>query len=137
LWTEGRFPVQGHECKFRALCPKVSNQEEYDHSDVRLGCGRKQWRNESSTTARKCTANSRTEQQHRHIVVEEHSDGVFLIVYEVRRTKDEYGSTTGHELHPVLRKRYLTLEEGISAAETVFDCDMNLGFREIIADTKC
>jgi hypothetical protein len=73
----------------------------------------------------------------RHIVVEEHSDDVFLIVYEVRRTKDKCGSTTVHELHPVLRKRYLTYEEGISAAETVFDCDMNLGFREVIADTKC
>ena len=71
----------------------------------------------------------------RHIVVEENSNGVYLIVYEVRRTKDEYGSTTGHELHPVLRKRYLTLEEGISAAETVFDSDMNLGCREVIADT--
>jgi hypothetical protein len=35
-----------------------------------------------------------------------------------------------------LSKRYLKLEEGISAAETVFDSNMNLGFREVIADTS-
>jgi hypothetical protein len=72
----------------------------------------------------------------RHIAVEEHSDGVYLIVYEVGRTKDKYGFIIGYDLRPVLRKRYLKLEEGISAAETVFDSDMNLGFREVIADTS-
>lgn len=71
----------------------------------------------------------------RHIVVEEHSDGVFLIVYEVGRTKDKYGSTTGYDLHPVLRKCYLTLEEAISAAETVADSSINLGFHEDVADS--
>jgi hypothetical protein len=35
-----------------------------------------------------------------------------------------------------LRKRYLTLEEGISTAETAFDSSMNLGFHEDIADTS-
>jgi hypothetical protein len=72
----------------------------------------------------------------RHIVVEEHSDGVYLIVYEVGRIKDKYGSTSGYDLRPVLRKRYLTLEEGISTAETAFDSSMNLGFHEDIADTS-
>jgi hypothetical protein len=72
----------------------------------------------------------------RHIAVEEHSDGVYLIVYEVGRTKDKYGSIIGYDLRPVLSKRYLKLEEGISAAETVFDSNMNLGFREVIADTS-
>jgi hypothetical protein len=62
----------------------------------------------------------------RYIAVEEHSDGVYLIVYEVGRTKDKYDSIIGYDLRPVLRKRYLKLEEGISAAETVFDSDMNL-----------
>jgi hypothetical protein len=28
------------------------------------------------------------------------------------------------------------LEEGISAAETVFDSNMNLGFNDVIADTS-
>ena len=73
----------------------------------------------------------------RHIVVEERSDGVYLIVYEVRPTKDRYDNTIGYDFHPVLRKWYLTLKEGLSAAETVFDSNMNLGFREVIADTKC
>jgi hypothetical protein len=73
----------------------------------------------------------------RHIVVEEHSDGVYLIVYEVRPTKDRYDNTIGYDFHPVLRKWYLTLKECLSAAETVFDSNMNLGFREVIADTKC
>jgi hypothetical protein len=72
----------------------------------------------------------------RHIVVEEHSDGVYLIVYEVRPAKDKYGNTIGYDFHPVLRKWYLTLKEGLSAAETVFDSNMNLGFREVITDTS-
>jgi hypothetical protein len=72
----------------------------------------------------------------RHIVVEERSDGVYLIVYEVRPTKDEYGNTIGYDFHPVLRKSYLTLKEGLSAAETVFDSNMNVGFREVIADSS-
>jgi hypothetical protein len=57
----------------------------------------------------------------RHIVVEEHSYGVYLIVYEVGRIKDKYGSTSGYDLHPVLRKCYSTVKDAISAAETVFD----------------
>jgi hypothetical protein len=73
----------------------------------------------------------------RHIVVEEHPNGVYLIVYEVRPTKDRYGNTIGYDFLPVLRKWYLTLNEGISVAETVFDSNMNLGFREVVADTKC
>jgi hypothetical protein len=73
----------------------------------------------------------------RHIIVEEHSSGIYLIVYEVRPTKDRYGNTIGDDFHHVLRKWYLTLKEGLSAAETVFDSNMNLGFREVIADTKC
>jgi hypothetical protein len=68
----------------------------------------------------------------RHIIVEENSDGVYLIVYEVQRTKDKDGRTI--DFHPVLRKRYSSLEESISAAETVFDFDTNLGFREVIAN---
>jgi hypothetical protein len=72
----------------------------------------------------------------RHIVVEEHSDGIYLIVYEVRPTKDKGGYTIGYEFRPVLRKRYSTLEEGIGAAEAVFDSNMNCGFREVIADTS-
>jgi hypothetical protein len=70
----------------------------------------------------------------RHILVEEKSDGVYLIVYEVRRTKDKDGGTIDYGFHLVLRKRYSSLEEGIITAETVFDSDMNLGFREVIAD---
>jgi hypothetical protein len=70
----------------------------------------------------------------RQIVVEENSDGVYLVVYEVRRTKDKYGRTMDYDIHPVLRKQYSSLEESISAAETVFDSDMNLGFREGIAN---
>jgi hypothetical protein len=73
----------------------------------------------------------------RHIVVEEYPNGVYLIVYEVRATKDRHGDSIGYDFHPVLRKWYLTLNEGLSAAETVFDSNMNLGFREVIADTKC
>jgi hypothetical protein len=72
----------------------------------------------------------------RHIVVEENSDGVYLIVYEVRRTKDKDGRTIDYDFHSVLRKQYSSLEESISAAETVVDSDMNLGFREGIAN-KC
>jgi hypothetical protein len=72
----------------------------------------------------------------RHIVVEEHPEGVLLIVYEVKPTKERYGSTVGYEFHPVLRKWYLTLKEGLSAAETVFDSNLNLGFREVVADTS-
>jgi hypothetical protein len=40
-----------------------------------------------------------------------------IIVYEVRPTKDGYGNTIGYDFHPVLRKWYLTLKEGLSAAE--------------------
>jgi hypothetical protein len=72
----------------------------------------------------------------RHIVVEGHSDGVYLAVYEVRRTKDNDGRTIGYDFHPVLRKRYSTLEEGIRAAEAAMDSSMGLGFREVIADTS-
>jgi hypothetical protein len=67
----------------------------------------------------------------RHIVVEEHSDGVYLLVCQVGRTKNKYSSIIGYDLRRVLRKRYLTLEEGISAAETVFDSNMNLGFSDV------
>jgi hypothetical protein len=70
----------------------------------------------------------------RHIVVEENSNGVYLIVYEVRRTKDKDGRTIYYDFHPILRKRYSSLEESISAAETVFDSAMNLGFREGITN---
>jgi hypothetical protein len=77
-------------------------------------------------------ANNRTST--RHIIVEENSDGVYLIVYEVKRTRDKDGRTIDYDFHPVLRKRYSSLEESISAAETVFDFDMNLGFREVIAN---
>jgi hypothetical protein len=69
----------------------------------------------------------------RHITVEEHSDGIFLIVYEVRRTKDNDGRTIGYDLHPQMRKWYLTPEDGINAAETVFDSNVNSGFREIVS----
>jgi hypothetical protein len=69
----------------------------------------------------------------RHITVEEYSDGIFLIVYEVRRTKDNDGRTIGYDLHPQMRKWYLTPEDGINAAETVFDSNVNSGFREIVA----
>jgi hypothetical protein len=70
----------------------------------------------------------------RYIVVEENSDAIYLIVYEVRRTKDKDGRTIDYDFHPVLRKQYSSLEESISAAETVFDSDRNLGFREGIAN---
>jgi hypothetical protein len=72
----------------------------------------------------------------RHIVVEERPNGIYLIVYEVRPTNYRYGNTIGYDFYPVLRKWYLTLKEGLSAAETVFNSNMNLGFLEVIADTK-
>jgi hypothetical protein len=74
-----------------------------------------------------------SETRTRHITVEEHSDGIFLTVYEVRRTKDNDGRTIGYDLHPQMRKWYLTHEDGINAAETVFDSNVNSGFREIVA----
>lgn len=83
---------------------------------------------------RKLRRYAKNERLTRHIVVEENSDGVYLIVYEVRRTKDKNGRTFDYDFHPVLRKWYSTVEESISAAETVFDSDMNLGFREVIAN---
>jgi hypothetical protein len=72
----------------------------------------------------------------RHIVVEEHSNGVYLVVYDVRATKDGYSNGRRYDFYPVLRKWYWTLKEGLSAAETVFDSNVNVGFREVIADTK-
>jgi hypothetical protein len=36
----------------------------------------------------------------RHIVVEEHSDGVCLTIYEVRRTNDNDGRTMGYDFIP-------------------------------------
>jgi hypothetical protein len=60
-------------------------------------------------------------------------DGFYLIVYEVGPAKDRYGNTIGYDVHPVLRKWYLTLKEGLSVAETVFDSNMKCGFREIVA----
>jgi hypothetical protein len=73
----------------------------------------------------------------RHIVVEKHSNGVYLIVYDVRATKDGYKNSRRYDFYPVLRKWYWTLKEGLSAAETVFDSNLNSGFREVIADTEC
>jgi hypothetical protein len=71
-----------------------------------------------------------------HIFVEERFDHVYLIVYEVGRAKDKYGYIIRYGLRPVLRKRYFTLEEAYRRDETVFDVNMNLGFREVIADTS-
>jgi hypothetical protein len=73
-------------------------------------CGRR-WRNESSITERKCTPKATTEQQRGIFVVEEHSDGVCLIVYEGGRIKDKCGCISGYNLHPVLRKWYLPLKD--------------------------
>jgi hypothetical protein len=55
----------------------------------------------------------------RHIVVEENSEGIQLIVYEFRPTKDKYGSTIGYEFHPLSRKWCLTLKQPIIAADSV------------------
>jgi hypothetical protein len=43
---------------------------------------------------------------------------------------------TAYGLRPVLRKRYFALEEAYRRDQTVFDVNMNLGFREVIADTS-
>ena len=72
----------------------------------------------------------------RHIVVKENSAGIHVITYEVGPVKDKDGNTIGYDFYPVLRKRYLTLEEGISAAEATLQSGLNSGFREVTADTS-
>jgi len=71
----------------------------------------------------------------RHIAVEEHPDGIYVVISEVGPTKDKYGYTTGYHLHSVLWKRYVTLKEGISAAEIAFDSSLRMGFYEVVANT--
>jgi hypothetical protein len=63
----------------------------------------------------------------RHITVEEHPDAVYTVISEVGPTRDKNGVTTGYDLRSVLWKRYITLKEGISAAEIAFDSELAFG----------
>jgi hypothetical protein len=72
----------------------------------------------------------------RHIAVEEHPDGFYVVISEVGPTRDKDGHTTGYDLHSVWWERYVTLEDGISAAEIVFDSSLRWGFYELVADTQ-
>jgi hypothetical protein len=71
----------------------------------------------------------------RQIVVKENSAGIHVVTYEVGPVKGKEGNTIGYDFYPVLRKRYSTLEEGISAAETTVQSSLSSGFLEVTADT--
>jgi hypothetical protein len=70
----------------------------------------------------------------RHIIVEENSDGSQLIVYEVRPAKDKYGYTAGYEFRPVTRRWFLSLKQGMRAAEKEFELGMSLRFYLVAVD---
>src|ERR1700733_8282942 len=70
---------------------------------VEGGAVAREIRHYSKKVRRQITNETRT----RHILVVERTDGVCLIFYEVRRTRDRDDSTTFHDLHPILRKSYL------------------------------
>jgi hypothetical protein len=71
----------------------------------------------------------------RHIVVEENSVGIRVVVSEVGPINEKKSYIIGYEFHPVLRKRFLALEEAISAAKTVFHSSLISGAYEVVADT--
>jgi hypothetical protein len=72
----------------------------------------------------------------RHLSLEQHPDGFYVVVSEVGPTRDNAGDTTDYDLHSVLWKRYPRLEEGISAAEMAFYTGLRMGFHEVVADTQ-
>jgi hypothetical protein len=72
----------------------------------------------------------------RHIFFEENAGDTHVVIPEVGPTKDKDGYTTGYDFHSVSRKRYLTLEEVISAAEIALNSSLDSGFYEVIADTS-
>ena len=72
----------------------------------------------------------------RHVAVEEHPDGFYVVISEVGPTRDKYGFTTGYYLHSVSWQRYVKLIESIREAEIVFDSSLRTGFYEVVADMQ-
>ena len=72
----------------------------------------------------------------RHVAVEEHPDGFYVVISEIGPTTDKYGFTTGYHLHSVSWQRYVTLKQGISEAKIAFDSSLRMGFYEVVANTQ-
>jgi hypothetical protein len=84
--------------------------------------------------SRKLRRQANNETTARLILVEENCDGIHVVISEVGPTRDKDGYTTGYHLHSVSWKRYLTLEEAISAAEIALQHSLDSGFYEVAAE---